>query len=71
MSDEYLEGIMNREPRPEMIRKPEWLASYNGFSIYDDPTMAPGWVKFLDSEGRVIGMISDVGKIHIAHKRSP
>jgi hypothetical protein len=71
MADEYLEGIMNREPKSELARRPEWTASLQGFPIYIDPDLAPGWVKFLDKDGRIIGMISDVGKIYLADKRAP
>lgn len=62
---------MSDEPKAELARKPEWVASYNGFPIYINYDMAPGWVRFLDKDGRVIGMISDVGTIHIAPSRSP
>ena len=55
----------------ESAPKPEWLASFQGFPIYVDPSMAPGWVKLLDGDGNIIGMISDVGKIYISSKRSP
>lgn len=62
---------MDNDIKPELARKPEWLASFQGFPIYVDPALAPGWVKFLDADGNIIGMISDVGKIYIADKRSP
>lgn len=62
---------MNDDIKPELAKKPEWLASFHGFPIYVDPGMAPGWVKFLDEDGNIIGMISDVGAIYLAEKRSP
>jgi hypothetical protein len=53
----------------EVYPKPEWLASYGGFRIVLDPSLAPGWVQFRDDLGNIIGMISDVGEIRIARNK--
>jgi hypothetical protein len=59
------------DPRPELAPKAEWMGSFGGFPIYVDPAITPGWVQFRDGEGRIIGMISDVGEIRVAKNRSP
>lgn len=69
MADEYLEGIMNREPKAELAAKSEWLASYNGFIIHENPNLANGWIELRDHEGKIIAHIDNVKQIHIASRQ--
>jgi hypothetical protein len=55
----------------ELAPKEEWVASYNGFPIYINPRLAPGWIEFRNAKGEIMGMISDVGGIYIAPNRAP
>lgn len=69
MADDYLDGIMNREPKPELAPKPEWLASYNGFTIHTNPHLANGWIELRDHDGKIIAHIDNVKQIHIAARQ--
>lgn len=57
-------------PKAELAPKPEWVGSFGGFPVYINPDLANGWVQFRDGKGRIIGMISDVGEIHVASRRT-
>jgi hypothetical protein len=67
--DEYLKGITEREPRAEKAPKEEWLASYNGFSIYEDSRLANGWIELRDEKGEVLARINNVKAVHVAKGR--
>lgn len=71
MADEYLDGIMNREPKAELAPKPEWLASYSGFTIHENPHLANGWIELRNDKDEVIACIDNVKAIHIATRRRP
>lgn len=55
----------------ELAPKEELAGTFAGFPIYINPRLSPGWVEFRDAKGNIIGMISDVGAVHLAPSRSP
>lgn len=65
MADEYLEGILNREPNPEPEYKVEWEASFNGISIYTDTSLAKGTIQFRNENHEVIGTITNIRQLRI------
>lgn len=69
--DEYLEGIRNREPRAEQAPKPEWLASYSGFTVHRNPNLSNGWIELRNDKDEVIACIDNVKSIHLATSRRP
>ena len=64
MADEYLEGILNREPPPRKATV-EWEASYNGISIYTDTSLPKSTIQFRNGNHEVVGTISGVGQVRI------
>lgn len=71
MADEYLEGIMNREPRAGLILpKREWQASFHGMSVYLDESIPRGTFEIRDEDSKILGRIYSGQNVTIGVSRS-
>lgn len=69
---EHFEAGMRDEINgPELKPKPEWLASFNGFTIHTKPELANGWIELRDEHDNIIAHIDNVKSIHLAPRRRP
>lgn len=60
---------MSDDIKPELKSKPEWQASYSGFTIYTNGDVANGWIRLLDENNDVIAIIDNVKSIHLAPRQ--
>ncbi len=52
----------------DLNKKREWQGSYNGISVYTDSTFIKNSIELRDTNGNIIGIIVNVGKVVIGHK---
>lgn len=65
----YASEMNDPEPRAEQAPKEEWLASFNGFTVHQNPNLANGWIELRDENGDVIARVNNVKAIHVARHR--